>query len=53
MLEEILSDVGFKDIKLMLPVKESSRIDIFDKCLEMEYEGDFQFPHTIIVEASK
>tara|TARA_B100000242_G_scaffold206269_1_gene149641 strand:+ start:175 stop:786 length:612 start_codon:yes stop_codon:yes gene_type:complete len=53
MLEEILSDVGFKDIKLMLPVKESSRIDIFEKCLEIEYEGDFQFPHTIVVEASK
>tara|TARA_B100000989_G_C19464254_1_gene437563 strand:- start:199 stop:810 length:612 start_codon:yes stop_codon:yes gene_type:complete len=53
MLEEMLSEVGFKEIKLMLPVKESSRFNIFKKCLEIEYEGDFQSPHTIIIEASK
>ena len=53
MLEEMLSEVGFKSIKLMLPKKESSRMQIFKKCLEMEWEGDFKFPHTIIVEAIK
>lgn len=53
MLEEMLSEVGFKEIKLMLPVKESSRLDIFENCLKMEWEGDFESPHTIVVEAIK
>ena len=53
MLEEMLYEVGFKKIMLKSPVKETSRTDIFQKCLEMEWEGDFKFPHTIIVEAIK
>ena len=52
MLEEILLDVGFKQIKL-LPPKESIRSDIFQECLNMEYEKDFDYPHTLLIEAIK
>ena len=53
MLEEIMTDIGFKEIQLMKPNKESSRKDIFKKCLEIEWVRDSNAPHTILIEATK
>ena len=53
LLEELLTNVGFKEIKLMMPVKDTSNIEVFKSCLEIEWEWDYEYPHTIIIEATK
>lgn len=52
-LEEIMSEVGFTNIKSCIPTKETSEPELFLECLSMEYESDFNTPHTLIVEAEK
>ena len=53
MLEEILKDIGFVNIKVKLPSKETSFPEIFSKCLLKERENDFVNPKTLILEAEK
>ena len=53
MLEEILKDIGFVNIKVKLPSKETSFPEIFGKCLLKEREKDFVNPVTLILEAQK
>jgi predicted SAM-dependent methyltransferase len=53
MLEEFMSDIGYKDICLCKPVKETNYPKLFSDCLLKEYESDFETPHTLIVEAKK
>ena len=52
-LEEIMSEVGFVKIKRCLPIKESGHSEHFADCMEKEWETDFEFPHTLLVEAEK
>lgn len=52
-LEELLSDVGFVNIRKCLPSRETFRLELFSECLNMEEESDFETPHTLIVEAEK
>ena len=52
-LEEIMSEAGFKNIRLCLPSKETNAPELFQQCLLLEPESDFNFPHTIIVEGEK
>ena len=52
-LEELLSNAGFTNIKTCLPIKETFYPEYFSACLGNEFESDFAFPHTIILEAQK
>jgi hypothetical protein len=52
-LREIMEDVGFANIAKRLPVKETGYSDYFAPCLALEYESDFERPHTIVLEAMK
>lgn len=53
MLEEIMKDIGFVNIKVQLPFKETSFPEIFSKCLSKENENDFVNPKTLLLEAEK
>jgi len=52
-LEEIMTDVGFTNIRLCLPVKETNFSEIFNECMAKEHESDFDMPHTLIIEGEK
>lgn len=52
-LRELLSDAGFRDIRSCVPANETFFPDLFSDCLPMEHEDDFEFPHTLIMEAVK
>ncbi|MBE9199424.1 MULTISPECIES: methyltransferase domain-containing protein [unclassified Nodularia (in: cyanobacteria)] len=54
-LGEIAEKCGFVDISFPLPVKETNLKDlgISEVVLSKEYESDFAFPHTVILEARK
>ena len=53
MLEEFLDDIGFKNIRMVLPVKQTNFPDTFNDCLLKEDETDFECPHTLVIEATK
>lgn len=52
-LEELMSDVGFINIRKCLPAKETYYPEFYGECLNIEEESDFEFPHTLIIEAEK
>ncbi|HKK15875.1 MAG TPA: methyltransferase domain-containing protein [Gammaproteobacteria bacterium] len=52
-LHEIMSKAGFTDIRQCLPVKETGYPDIFNPCIALESETDFDHPHTLMIEARK
>jgi predicted SAM-dependent methyltransferase len=52
-LREIMEDIGFTDIVVRLPVRETGYPEIFTPCLALEYESDFERPHTLVLEAMK
>jgi len=53
-IEELLTKSGFAKIKKRLPVKETGFPEyINQQVLTKEYENDFDFPHTLIIEAEK
>jgi len=52
-LREILESLGFDDIRLCVPTKETGHPDLFQECLGLEYESNFDLPHTILLEATK
>jgi len=53
-LHELMTNAGFVNIKLCLPVKETHYPNLIEKTvLEKEWESDFDWPHTLIVEAVK
>lgn len=52
-LEELLSDAGFVSIQQCVPSQQTYRPDAFQDCLAMEYESDFDAPHTLVIEAEK
>jgi hypothetical protein len=53
MLEEFMSEIGYKDICSCKPVKETNYPELFGECLSKEHESDFIMPHTLIIEAKK
>jgi len=52
-LREIMEDIGFAKIERCLPKKETGHPEYFGPCLSLEYESDFECPHTLIMEATK
>ena len=52
-LEEIMTNVGFTDLRLCKPVKETNYPELFQECLLLEGESDFTMPHTLIIEGVK
>ena len=52
-LTEILEEVGFIDINKYLPTIETQKPEIFNECLSLENESDFENPHTLILEIKK
>ena len=46
-------NMGFVNIKKMLPVKDTGYPEWFSDCLIEEHESDFETPHTLIVECQK
>lgn len=53
-LEEIMTDAGFVDLRGCMPTRESNYPEFFDAAvLKLEFESDFQTPHTLIIEARK
>lgn len=54
-MTEFLQKAGFIDIKYCMPTKETFLADlgIDSQVLSKEYEWDFTYPHTLIVEARK
>jgi SAM-dependent methyltransferase len=53
MLEEFMISIGYSDIRLCLPVRETHYSDLYSECLAKESESDFNMPHTLIIEARK
>ena len=53
MLEEFMSEIGFKDICSCKAVKETNYPELFSDCLLKEHESNFEIPHTLIIEAKK
>jgi predicted SAM-dependent methyltransferase len=52
-LSELLVKAGFGTIATCLPGRETFYSEWFSDCLAREYESDWDFPHTLIVEARK
>lgn len=52
-LKEVLADVGFKEVRVGVPVKTTSSPELFNDCLAIEYEDNFEYPHSIVLEAVK
>jgi hypothetical protein len=52
-LEEILTNVGFRDITRVLPVRGTGYPELFRDAMETESEDDFDTPHTLVVECRK
>lgn len=52
-LEELMTDAGFTNLRVCLPTKETHYPELFSPCLEKEYENDFDYPYTLIIEAEK
>jgi SAM-dependent methyltransferase len=52
-LREILESLDFCEVRCCVPTKETGHPDLFQECLALEYESDFDLPHTILIEASK
>lgn len=50
-LRELLTDAGFVGVTECLPIRESNLVG--EEILSLEYEWDFETPHTLIVEARK
>ena len=53
MLEEFMNEIGYEDICLCKPVKETNYPELLSDCLLKEYESDLEIPHTLIIEARK
>ena len=52
-LRELLEDTGFADVSVCCPTRETTRPELFSQCLQVEWESDFENPHTLLVEAVK
>ena len=52
-LTEVMEDVGYHQIQLRKPVVDTGRPDVYGACLEKESESDFEWPHTLAIEATK
>jgi SAM-dependent methyltransferase len=52
-LEELMIAAGFARIDLRLAGKETGYPALFAECMATEHEDNFEFPHTLIVEAVK
>ena len=52
-LVELGQRAGFSSFVRCLPVRETSREDLFGDCLSMEEESDFETPHTLVIEMTK
>lgn len=50
-LQELAADAGFVDIRRCLPCRESTLVG--RDVLDIEYENDFEMPHSVIIEARK
>jgi prepilin-type processing-associated H-X9-DG protein len=50
-LRELAEEAGFVAVKRMLPCRESDLVG--REVLDLEYESDFDHPHTVIIEARK
>ena len=48
-----MKDIGFVNIKVQLPSKETSFPEIFSKCLSKEIENEFVNPKTLILESKR
>jgi predicted SAM-dependent methyltransferase len=53
MLEEMMIEIGYRDICSCKPAKETKYPALFNECLLKEHESDFNMPHTLIIEARK
>lgn len=52
-LEELMREIGFANLRLQLPSKQTGFPELFGDCLSQEHESDFDAPHTLIVEGQK
>lgn len=52
-LEELLLSCGFEEPRACLPVVDTQYSELFADCLKKEHENDFDFPHTLVIEARK
>lgn len=53
-LQELLLQQGFKNIKQCKPIKETNYPEFIDEqVLSKEWESDFDYPHTLLIEAEK
>lgn len=52
-LSEIAESAGFKPGVKVMQTRETGRPDLFQPCLEQEYEVDFETPRTLLMEFTK
>ena len=48
-----MKNVGFTDLRLCKPMKETHYPELFQECLLKEHESDFDVPNTLIIEGIK
>lgn len=52
-LNELLGNAGFIDMKQRLPINDTGFPELFSDAMKMEWEDDFETPHTLLIEARK
>ena len=52
-LAELMTAAGFTYPQVCVPRRDTTRRDLFEACLAIEDESDFEVPHTLIVEGTK
>ena len=50
---ELLEDAGFTQLESCMPVRETRHPALFSDVLRFENEDDFEYPHTLVIEAVK
>jgi predicted SAM-dependent methyltransferase len=50
-IRELAEAAGFVDVRRMLPCRQSQLVGL--EVLDLEFEDDFETPHTVIIEARK
>jgi predicted SAM-dependent methyltransferase len=52
-LTELLEDAGFEEITKRAPITDSGYPQIFETVMAKEWESDFDYPHTLLLECRK
>jgi predicted SAM-dependent methyltransferase len=52
-LVELMEGVGFRDVRKCVATRDTGAPELFDECLAIEHESDFETPRTLVLEGTK